>query len=72
MVLYFAGMILLKLLVIAAIALGIYKLVVFLHSIYEKRRGGSENSAIEILKKRFALGEIEEQEYRARLRVLRS
>ncbi len=72
MVLYFAGMILLKLLVIAAIALGIYKLVVFLHRIYEKRRGRSESSAIEILKKRFALGEIEEQEYRARLRVLRS
>jgi len=72
MILYFIGMILLKLLVIVAIALGILKLVVFIHRKYEKRMGRSESNAIEILKKRFASGEIEEQEYRARLRALRS
>ena len=72
MILYFVGMILLRLLVIAAIALVIYKLVVFIHERYEKRMGRSKNHAIEIVKKRFASGEIEEKEYRARLRVLRS
>lgn len=72
MILYFVGMILLKLLLIAAIALGIYKLVVFIHRRYEKSIRRSESNAIEILKKRFAMGEIEEEEYRTRLRVLRS
>lgn len=72
MILYFVGMILLKLLLIAAIALGIYKLVVFIHRRYEKSIRRSESNPIEILKKRFAMGEIEEEEYRTRLRVLRS
>ena len=72
MILYFVGMILLKLLLIGAIALGIYKLVVFIHRRYEKSIRRSESNAIEILKKRFAMGEIEEEEYRTRLRVLRS
>ena len=72
MILYFIGMILLKLLVIVAIGLGIYKLVVFIHRKYEKSMGRSESNSIEILKKRFASGEIEEEEYRTTLRVLRS
>jgi uncharacterized membrane protein len=72
MILYFAGLILLRLLVIVAIALGIYKLVVFIHRRYEKHGRWNSSSAIEVLKKRFALGEIEEDEYRTRLRVLRS
>ncbi len=50
MILYFVGMILLKLLLIAAIALGIYKLVVFIHRRYEKSIRRNESNAIEILK----------------------
>ncbi len=70
MILYFVGMILLKLLVFVAIVLAIYKLVVFIHRRYHSRvRGGF---AIETLRKRFATGEIDEEEYRTRLRVLRS
>jgi uncharacterized membrane protein len=70
MMLYFFGMVLLKLLVMAAIALAIYKLVVFIHGRYRSHiRGGM---AVETLRKRFAAGEIDEEEYRTRLRVLRS
>ena len=72
MILYFVGLILLRLLVIVAIALGIYKLVVFVHGRYEKHWRRNKSNAIEIVKKRFATGDIEEQEYRTRLRVLRS
>ncbi len=72
MILYCAGIILLKLLLIVAIALGIYKLVFFMHKSYEKGLSRNGSNAIEIVKKRFASGEIEEQEYRARLRALRS
>ena len=70
MILYFVGMVLLRLLVFVAIVLAIYKLVVFIHGRYHSRVRGS--IAIEALKKRFAAGEIDEEEYRTRLRVLRS
>ena len=72
MILYFVGMVLLKLLVFVAIGLGIYKLVAYIHQHYHSRAGGIESSAIETLKKRFARGEIDEEEYRAKLRVLRA
>ena len=74
MILFIACMILLRIFVLAAIVLGIYKLVSF---VQEKDRLRSqhlvsgEKKAIQILKARFASGEIDESEYEARLKVLR-
>jgi uncharacterized membrane protein len=72
MVLFFVGMFLLKALVVAALAVGIYKLVIFLNRKDEERRGGIESGAVNIVKKRFASGEIDEEEYRTKIRALRS
>ena len=75
MVPWFIGAMTVKLLVLTAIILGIYKLVVFVDSRRERRlTPGSAGSrrAVGIARERYASGEIDEQEYRRILEVLGS
>ena len=61
MVLYLIGIILLKLLLTVAVVLGIYKIIVFISRRYERGIRRDKSNAIEIVRKRFAAGEIEER-----------
>jgi uncharacterized membrane protein len=69
MTFFFIGWILIRLLVLAIIVLGIYKLVTYLRERNGKVR---ENRGVTVLKERFASGEIDEAEYKERLKVLKS
>ena len=75
MVLWFVGAMLIKLLVLTAIVLVVYKLVVYVDS----RRGSSMSErdkgpgrAVGIVRERYASGEINESEYHRLIQVLRS
>jgi uncharacterized membrane protein len=72
MTLYFIGWIIFKLLVTVTLIFGLVKLI-----IYGKRKRMKEfhkyfNKGVIVLKERFAKGEITEEEYRTRLKVLQS
>jgi len=75
MTLFIIGMIALRVLVLAAVVLGIYKLVVYIR---ERDRGytrgtvDGEKSSVCILKERYASGEIDEIELKEKLKILRS
>ena len=69
MTFFFIGWILIRLLVLAIIVLGIYKLVTYLR---ERNGKGRENRGVSVLRERFASGEIDEAEYKERLKVLKS
>ena len=74
MTLWIIGMIALRLLVLAAFIMAVYKLIRWLISRREARDNGRiatrEKAAVRILKERFASGEISEAEYKNMKKVL--
>ena len=75
MTLWFIGMIALRLLVLAIVILGIYKLVSHFRQKERERRSveaKAERRAVIVLRERFASSEIDEEEYKHKLEVLGS
>ncbi len=73
MTLWVIGMIALRILVLAVVVLGIYKLVSFLRQRERERQAveaKAERRALIIARERYASGEINEEEYGHKLKVL--
>ena len=75
MTLWVIGMIALRILVLAVVVLGIYKLVSFLRQKEREKQAveaKAERRAVIIARERYASGEINEEEYGHKLKVLGS
>ena len=75
MTLWIVGMIALRLLILAIVILGIYKLVSHFRQKERERRAVETRAGsrgVVVLRERFASGEIDESEYKHKLEVLES